>query len=180
MPYAINIRSDDSTSDPIRSLWEQCAFLEESPSMAALNYPPHLTLAVYDEIDPDALSDALDASVGDLEATSVRFEQLGCFQTPETIVLYAAPSLPPAVTKFHERIHSLIGAERCRMNYRPGVWVPHCSLAIAIDRSRREAAIGLAASKIEPFEVLFDVADCARFVPVEVLHQRTLLAPGSV
>jgi hypothetical protein len=36
MPYAINFRSDNNSSENIRRLWEEYATLEESPSMEAM------------------------------------------------------------------------------------------------------------------------------------------------
>lgn len=59
MPYAINIRSDNKSSDSIRRLWNECATLEESPSMEAMQYPPHLTLAIYDEIKREDLKETV-------------------------------------------------------------------------------------------------------------------------
>ena len=52
MAYALNIRSDNQTSTPIKTLWDECGVLEDPPSMVNLAYPPHITFAIYDEIDP--------------------------------------------------------------------------------------------------------------------------------
>lgn len=142
--------------------------------MRSLQYPPHLTLAVYDDISADALFKAFDAAVVDLPALTIRFEKLGYFDAPHAVILWAEPLLPPEIADFHQRIHNTLGAKSCRPNYRPGTWIPHCSLATAIDRSRREEAIDLAGTSIEAFEVTFDVADCAFFHPVEVLHEKFL------
>ena len=176
MPYAVNIRSEHASAASIRSLWDRCASLEQAPSMQSLQYPPHLTLAVYDDIAPDALIDAFDAALGDLPPLTIRFERLGYFDAPHAVILWAEPLLPGELLDFHQRIHQALGAESCRPNYRPGTWMPHCSLAISIDRSRREEAIALAGTSIEAFEVTFDVADCAFFHPVEVLHEKYLRA----
>ena len=66
MPFGINLRSDHQSADSIRSLWQMCNVLQESPSMAALGYPPHITLAVYDNIETNLLFDALDAATEDI------------------------------------------------------------------------------------------------------------------
>ena len=62
----------------------------------------------------------------------------------------------------------------CRPHYRPGTWVPHCSLATNIDPAREAEAIEVASRPIKPFDVVFDAADCASLVPVEVLYQKRL------
>ena len=174
MPYSINIRSDSVSSAPIRTLWKECALLEDQPSMESLNYPPHLGLAVYDDIDETVLFDAFDAAFANMSKVIVRFEKLGYFEAPDRIILWADPVLPSVISGLHGRIHKLINADLCRPNYRPGAWVPHCSLAIAIDRSRRDAAITLSRQSIAPIEVEFDVADCASFLPVEVVREKAL------
>ena len=55
MAFAISLKATNDTADPIRELWEEVAQLESRPSIAALDYLPHLTLAVYDDIPPAVL-----------------------------------------------------------------------------------------------------------------------------
>lgn len=171
MPYAINYRSDDASSHRIRQLWKECGSLEDSPSMEAMQYPPHLTLAIYDDIQQEDLFDGFDAAVQCLSSLSIRFESLGFFEAPYGIVLWAAPILPKPVLDAHAIIHSTIDAGLCRDNYRPGVWVPHCSLATAISFDRKSEALAIVEQSIEPFDVTFDAADCASFMPVQVLKE---------
>jgi len=176
MPYSINLRSDNDSGDAIRSLWRKCGLLESSPSMPALNYPPHITLAVYDDIEEHELFGAFDLAIADITQITSSVERLGYFEAPHAIILWAAPMLPTKVHSLHARVHSLLDTDRCRPNYRPGVWVPHCSLATSIDLSRKAEAIDIANHSIEPFKVVFDVADCASFLPVEVVHEKELPA----
>ena len=151
MALSINIRSDNASANAVRSLWTQCSILEESPSMSALDYPPHITLAVYDNIDHEALLIAYRSVFANASQIPVRFERLGHFVAPHAIILWAAPALPRSVWSMHARIHQLLDAELCRPSYRPETWVPHCSLATAIDRSRKSEAIDIATRPIEPF-----------------------------
>jgi len=176
MPYSINLRSNNDSADVIRSLWSECELLEDSPSMAALNYPPHITLAIYDDISEHELFNAFDIAMDEITQITSRVEHLGCFEAPHAIILWAAPTLPSIVHSLHARIHSLIDTDRCRPNYRPGAWVPHCSLATTIDLSKKAEAVNIANRSIEPFEVVFDTADCALFLPVEVVHEKNLPA----
>ena len=155
MPYAINLRSDNKSSD----------------SMEAMKYPPHLTLTIYDEIKREDLIAGFDAAVECLGCLTIQFDSLGYFRAPYGIVLWAAPQLPQAVLDAHLKIHSTVNPGLCRPNYRPENWVPHCSLATAISSDREDEAIAIAERPIEPFEVIFDAADCASFMPVQVLKE---------
>jgi hypothetical protein len=87
MPYAINIRSDNDSSEPIRALWKICGALEDRSSMEALQYPPHITFAVYDDIDLGQLFDVFDWTFRGLSSVTVRFAKLGYFEAPRAIIL---------------------------------------------------------------------------------------------
>jgi len=139
--------------------------------MEAMEYPPHLTLAIYDEIPQEDLFTGFAAAVECLRSLTIRFESLGFFEAPYGIVLWAAPVLPKPVLDAHASIHSTIDSNLCRSNYRPGVWVPHCSLATGISLDRKNEALAIVEQSIEPFEVTFDAADCASFMPVQVLKE---------
>ena len=142
--------------------------------MAALEYPPHFTLAVYDEISRDELVRGFNAAIGELPRLAVTFDSFGYFETSHSIVLWAKPRLPSAYFEFHGRFHSLVNVNDCRPNYRPGIWAPHCTLATAIPLDRRGEVVELTKQRIDPFEVKFDMADCVSFMPVEVIHEKEL------
>jgi 2'-5' RNA ligase len=142
--------------------------------MERLGYPPHLTLAVYDEISLARLESAFERATTGLTQIVARFEKLGVFMAPHAIILLAAPILPIEARNFHDRIHSAIEPDACRPNYRPGVWVPHCSIATAIDHSRKQEVIDLVKRPLEPFDVVFNVADCASFMPIKVVCEKEL------
>ena len=46
----------------------------------------------------------------------------------------------------HQAIHAVIDPSLCRPYYRPGAWVPHCTLGMAIPPERRAAAEAFAGS----------------------------------
>jgi len=174
MAYAINIRSHNNSSQPIRALWEECSRLESSPSMETLNYPPHITFAIYEDVRPSELFNAFDSAFDRSEKLEIRFESLGYFEAPHAIILWAAPNPSKRIASIHDQIHSRIDVNLCHLNYRPGSWVPHFSLATAIDPSRKNEAIAFAKRPINPIDVVFDVADCASFLSVEVLREKAL------
>ncbi len=179
MAYAFNIRSENETSNPLLSLWQQCSCFERSPSMAQLSYPPHITLAIYDDLAPESLLDAFSIASMGIDKFTISFRSLGYFEAPNAIILWAAPEPSDALASIHTRIHSQIEPELCRANYRPGRWVPHSSLATSIEYSHRDEAIAFANKTIDPFEVVFDFFDCASFPPVKITRKMRLNETGS-
>ena len=144
--------------------------------MEYLGYPPHFTLAAFDNAEESELIAAVESLAASLSRIEVRFDRISHFETPSSIVLWAAPANPAVLAEIHSQVHERVDSNGCRSNYRPGAWIPHCSLAIAIDPARRSEAMAIAQTDISSFEVMFDVIDCARFHPVEVIYERALPA----
>lgn len=176
MPFAINLRSDNATAQPIRDWWQQLEAFEPAPSMRALNYPPHLTLAIYDDVPEQELFSVVDGIT--VEPITLRFESLGCFTPPNGLVIWAAPRVTRQLRRLHQSIHDVIDTQRCHANYRPKRWIPHCTLALNVAPEYRAEVKALTGQALSPFEVVFDVADCTSFHPVEVLRERRLKSTG--
>lgn len=173
MPVAININADNASARPIRALWDEVGRLEQSPSLAGLNYPPHLTLAIYDQFDEAEAAAALTSVFSAEPAFQLRFSAIRWFEN-DPLVLWAAPEASDRLMQVHAALHAILNPGLCRPYYRPGIWVPHCSLGTAIPTQRRDEALVFTQRQIAPFDVSFDVADVVRFLPVEVIRARPL------
>jgi len=170
MAYAISIKVTGSTAEPILALWDEVSNFESSPSMAPLNYPPHITLAVYDDIDPDRLTSVVADGFGQQQAFHLRFTHL-CYFDARPLVLWAAPLVSPALAAIHSRVHLAIDPDLCRPHYRPGAWIPHCTIATQIADDHRTDAIAFTAKPFNAFNAVFDIVDCVSFPPVTVLRE---------
>jgi 2'-5' RNA ligase len=173
MTCAISLKAVNRTADPIRALWDQVALYEGVPSMAALDYPPHITLAVYLDIDPDLLKGALRRVFMEGQAQRLTFTHLRFFDN-DPLVLWADPLPSPTLALAHATIHTCIDPAKCHPHYRPGAWIPHCTLGTQIKEEHRAEAIAFTTRSIESFDVLFDVADCVSFPPVAVIEEHVL------
>ena len=178
MPFAINITALGATAAPLRDLWAQFSCFEDTPSMAAFNYPPHVTLAIYDSIPADRLRDALHTEFAALPPFILRFSRLAFVEHPR-LVFWARPDASELLAHVHAAIHRRIDPSLCLTFYRPQVWTPHCTLAMDVTPANKAAAIAQAASGIAPFEVVFDRADCAEFFPVRVIDEHALQTNGN-
>jgi 2'-5' RNA ligase len=126
-------------------------------------------LAVYDDIPPIQVSDALREAFAGKPALHLTLTTMRYFNDP--LVLWAKPSPSADLTSAHARVHACINPRLC---HRLGSWVPHCTLGTAILAQHREEAIAFAARPIQAFEVVFDVADCVSFPPVIVIAEQPL------
>ncbi len=141
--------------------------------MLALNHPPHVTLAVYDSIPERQLREALRFAFGVHPPVRLRFDKIAFFEAPE-LVFWAAPEGSEPLLHAHSAIHELIDPRLCRSHYQPGVWVPHCTLATQVTAANEAEAMALAAEAIEPFEVIFDKAECVEFYPIRTIEECSL------
>jgi 2'-5' RNA ligase len=176
MTLAIGLKAVNSTAEPIRALWDQVSLYEAIPSMIALNYPPHITLAVYEDIDPALLKMTLQSVFAESSTLRLTFTRLRFFDS-DPLVLWADPSPSLELARMHAAVHTYIDPRACHPHYRPGAWVPHCTLGTQIGQDHRAAVIAFAAHPIQPFDVLFDVTDCVSFPPVSVLDEHVLPRP---
>ena len=175
MAVAINIRADHVSAHQIEALWDQVAEFEDEPSMRMLGYRPHLTFAIYDspEIEAKTAWGAMQSASSNGVQMPIAFKRIRWFVGPP-LVLWAEPEANETLGKWHASISAAIDPAHCRPHYRPGAWVPHCTLGTGIAEAKSKDAIAFAQSFDRRIEVTFDVVDCVVFPPVRVVAQREL------
>lgn len=174
MPYAIVLKCTDSSAAPVLNLWQEASRFETSPSMQALNYPPHLTLAVYQDIALPLLFAAARNVFDNMPPLSIEFSGIGHFPN-EMLVLWARPADDRVLRRILRAIHDEIDPALCHEHSRPDRWQPHCTIAMKIPAGSAERALTWAADAPARFTLVFDAVDCVSFPPVEILRQVKLL-----
>ena len=170
MPYAIVLKCTDETVTPVLDLWREASRFETAPSMQALNYPPHLTFAVYQDIALPSLFTAAQKAFAGVPPISVEFSGIGHFSN-EMLVLWARPTDDRVLRRIQRVIHDEIDPALCHEHSRPDCWQPHCTVAMKIPTSAREEALAWAKATPAKFTLIFDAVDCVSFPPVEILQE---------
>jgi 2'-5' RNA ligase len=179
MPFALGVKSVNASASAIVSLWDRLSAFEDSPSMRALNYPPHITFAICDapEVTRAMAIAAMERAAQGRTAIEITFNRIRTFDGP-SLILWADPEPEEMLLDIHEKIHSAISPEFCRTHYRPRNWVPHCTLATRIVAERNTAALAFAAAFRGGIRVTFDVVDYVALEPLNVVAEAPLDAPG--
>lgn len=175
MGFAISFQSDHPSAESIRELWREVEHFEDAPSMALLGFPPHVTLAIYesDSVQEWQVLDALDHASRHLKALILTFDAIRSFEG-STTVLWAAPRHCRDLVDAHAAIHAAIDPRHCRRHYRPGLWIPHCTLGMRIRDDRKTAALSYAAAFQGVIDVTFDALDCIAFPSLTPVTLRRL------
>ncbi len=58
-----------------------------------MNYPPHITLAVYDDVDRTTLFKAYHRATEQYEALSIQFSAMRYFESPASLIVWASPQV---------------------------------------------------------------------------------------
>lgn len=172
MPYAISLKCLNDTASPILKLWDEASSFEVSASMANLNYPPHLTLAIFPD-RPGHVDKVLEELFVSQPKLSIFFEDVGTFEN-DVLVLWARPRRNDSLMELHEKLHRHFDPATCDAHYRVDRWVPHCSLATKVPPSQAKAAMAWARQKRLDFQVEFDAVDFVQFPPVAVEREYRL------
>jgi 2'-5' RNA ligase len=163
--YAVELVVNEKEAAPIRKAWDAIASL-----LPRIGSTPHVSLAVFDDVDTDLLTKVVASFAEETPALSLCFSSLSIFPGQKN-VLFLAPVMKPDLLRLHEQFHTRL-AEHGLLSvpqYSPGAWVPHCTLTV--DESLSECLASLA--EIHSRELLgnytFDHIQLVRYKPFNSL-----------
>lgn len=173
MNSAINIRSENDTALPIYDLWNKVSLFEETPSMQSLNYAPHFTFAIYEDLDINQLELAAEEATNNLSVLPITFSKISVFDA-EKLVLWLEADGASKLFEIHKKIHQIIEPSKCHEYYKPDMWQPHCTIGMNFNLENRDKVLDFAKKPIEPFTVQFDTFDWLTFKLIDILAEINL------
>lgn len=128
MALAVCLLFDADTDRALRKLWAglEAAGIRTLLSHTHRRHVPHLSYAVLRSYDEDRVAEAV-AGLPDGPPLELRFDTVGLFPRGRAALL---PAATPALLARQEAVVAAVtgtGAD-LHWHYRPGRWVPHCSL----------------------------------------------------
>lgn len=133
MPFALEFILNQEKSALVRTIWQEMA---EHSYGVGISGRPHITLAVWDDLDLDASNAWIENYAAHLAPIPVRFASTGFFANELAVVflaVIATPSLLELQSRFCRDLAGQTGD--VWINYREDWWVPHCTLAIGVDNA---------------------------------------------
>ncbi|MBE0696890.1 MAG: 2'-5' RNA ligase family protein [Anaerolineaceae bacterium] len=129
MPCGAILTLDPQTDLAVREMWQLIEIAGLPSMMLQYDYPPHLTLAVCEDMDLDGLIAHLPSFIAAFPPLQVDFPGVGVFSNIDPVV-YLTVSRSPDLTSLHAAFWDLIGAYSSNLSqyYHPRAWVPHITL----------------------------------------------------
>ena len=160
--YAVELYFKSGESETIHRL-----FKTTNSILADIDAKPHISLAVFDEVDIPRLCVILHEFAARLEPLTIRFSYIGLFPGTENIV-FLAPVVTESLISAHAMLHRYLADAdmKCHSYYLPGAWVPHCTITAEELLAQATETI----QKIHSAQVLgeyhFDSIHLVKFRPV--------------
>lgn len=175
MGYAVEMFFDKASEDKIKSYFKRLHDLNLSKILYELNSRPHISLAVYNEINLQKFQKEFIQFIENRESMKLSFESLGIFPTQPGVV-YLAPSLNNELWEFHREYHEYM--DKYIKNewtyYLPNRWVPHCAIAVDVPKQSVSKIIDEILNDFHQFDFHIEEIGIVKFRPVEEIEVFTL------
>ena len=149
--------------------WETLRDEGVSDLVFQLGYRPHVTLAMYREIDEAKTIAKLEKFIADETAIPVEFPNISLNQA----VIFCQPRENGPLRKFHARFERRFGK-----SFRPidltGVWMPHCTIGMELPSAKIGHAIDKILGAWTPIAGQLDCLALVKFRPGQALWRKGL------
>jgi 2'-5' RNA ligase len=177
MGYSVELNLSKDSAAPVVKLWQTLATASISSVMLDLGAQPHISLAIFQDLDPAVLQEDLKRFAEVTGSLSVVLSCAGTFPTAEGVV-FLAPVVTQELLAVHERLHSLMrdrGVQSVNY-YWPGEWVPHCTVAMGVTPDKIGAATEICVQSEAFGPVELDAVSLIEFPPVREIYAFPLSA----
>ena len=167
MAFAVELHFDAEADARVRGLWRRLAELGLPSLEGHGEVRPHLSLALFEDLEPAKFSPLLDAFARETAPVELWLSAAAIFPGDEGVV-YLAPSVGTELAACHADFHARIEAAGLESHayYRPGRWVPHCTVGQGVPRADLPRALMLCAESDAFGPVTLCGADLLEFPPV--------------
>lgn len=167
--HAVELYFDAATERRLLAEWERIG-----SALGRLEARPHISLAVFrPPAAPEPIVAAVDHLAEEIGPLVVNLQSVGVFPGAEGVV-FLAPAVSPPLADAHRRLHDLLGDLDRSELYRPGRWVPHCTMAMGLDPAGVGSAVAALAAGDGFGPATLAEIGLVEYYPFRALHRREL------
>jgi 2'-5' RNA ligase len=160
--HAVVLYFDEETDTRVREVWAALDVhgVDSVARTHGAGYRPHLTLAIVETADEERAAEALRLPLARVEGLPLTLNAVGFFLTGAAPA-YLGVSPTTRLLLLHERVHDALDDLLTWGYYRPGAWVPHCTLAMGVTSPSAVAEVVSSAATL-PMHATVSAADVVR------------------
>jgi len=171
MPYAVVLYLDSKKSKPILQVIHELAQENIAPYMQVHHLQPHMTLAIYEDLDCQTCESKISGLAGKIRGFDLNFSFLGIFHSANPVV-FIGPTISKELLDIHTQLHWTLkdDAHQSWELYKPGQWVPHCSLAVEFAAIKLQEAVHACLKLPLPLLIPAGSLGVVQFEPLQSLY----------
>ncbi len=173
--FAVELYFDATTEKSIFGF--RNAFYNEGikPVLGSLDDRPHISLAVFAEIDQACLLGLTQEFAEKLTRFPVELSAIGTFPTQDN-VLFLIPVPTIKLLEVHRDFHKQLKCAHIRSSsyYHPGKWIPHCTIEIELPNRQFTKALKIAHQLFQPIKGEFHSLGIVSFRPIDYMSEHKL------
>ncbi|AFM02441.1 2'-5' RNA ligase [Desulfitobacterium dehalogenans ATCC 51507] len=170
MSYAINLYFNEEAEQSIMRIWESLALLNIGKCMSCTNGRPHITLAIYNDLDLTKAKEMINALAQAVHSFKLAFLQIGIFPLHKGTI-FLTPNLTDDLFQVHRMLHDAFSAweEEGWDYYKPQIWHPHCTLSMETPVEEIPKMLEEILKDFQSIEVTIESIGMASLDPIEYL-----------
>ena len=176
MTYAINLYFNEEAETYIRGIWGTLDAMEKGKCLTCHNGRPHITLAIYEDLDLEAAKEQIKSLASDVYSFELKFLQIGIFPHNKGAI-FLTPNLTDDLFRIHRRFHDMFKdfAEQGWDYYKPQLWYPHCTLSLETPTEAIPSVLGQILKVFSPMDVRICSIGIASLEPIDYLFEINFL-----
>ncbi|XP_054802638.1 uncharacterized protein LOC129306204 [Prosopis cineraria] len=139
--YAIELYFDPALENQVLKAWNVLARRQISTQLIEIESRPHITLFSSQFIDPIKLESIIKNFAAKLETLPLSFSSIGSLPN-DSNVLFLSPTPSVSLLQFQAQLCDALKKEGVEISeeYRQDYWIPYCSVAQEVPKSRMAEA----------------------------------------
>lgn len=173
--FAVELYFDFEMENAIRGFREKIYAAGVDPVSGKMGDRPHVSLAVFAEVDMPCLKELCREFASALPPFPVSLPAIGSFPTADN-VLFLSPAPTLQLLQVHQDFHNRLKCSHMHSSsyYHPGKWMPHCTLELELPAEQFSLAFKTAHDLFTPIKGKFASLGIVSFRPIQYMAEYQL------
>ena len=170
--YAVELYFDRETEHRILAFRDSIYQLGLNPVLGKMGDRPHISLAVFTEVDKQQLITITSDFAKTQRGFNVQLDAVGMFATPSNVV-YLAPTPTVQLLEIHQAFHHLLCKEKINSSHYYFIekWMPHCTIEFELPDDQFDLAVSLCKKHFTTIRGQFVSLGLIAFRPIEYIAE---------